>query len=215
MKFKLFAIAAILILNAHQTHTEESFLKKLFTAEPMSDELRFPHLSQLPKRSIIRQKCLNSSYFLIKNGSHQDACERLENHIRKHVANKGAWRYERIKIEDRSELEKEALGRVYDDYNKQLTIIMNATQPEFEVYLRKQGIDPENDPKTAEKQMHWIYVREPQAVNLLFRMAKYKYEAKHTLDEASRQKNIEAAQAIEDAFTSIDSKAAPDDFRAA
>jgi hypothetical protein len=213
MKFKLFATAAILVLNAYQTHTEESFFKKIFTPQPMSDEMRFPHLSQLPKRSIIRQQCLNSPLQpFVKNGSPQSACDKLENHIRKHAAGKGAWRYGRKKVEDSPELEKKALDYVHDDFSKQVAIISQAIQLKFEAYLRKkQEIDPEKN-QSATADWESLIHREYLALGGLCYMTQKKYEAKHTLDEATRQKNLTEAARVEEAFATIDSKAAPDDF---
>ena len=168
------------------------------------DSSRFPYLSRLPENSIIRRKCLSCpNDFFPRNGSLQDTCRILEEHVQSYAVSK---------------LEYDATMQVHTSVKKCIETIIRADYPRVAEFFCKKGI-PSNEVKEFltgkdvltsknDRNMHSFMQVIKNMTNIdmihLFNIAKDEYNTKNRCDEEAHQKNLAKGSELEATFGTKD-----------
>jgi len=164
------------------------------------DSSHFPNLGLLPKKSIIRQTCLEPNSFA-QTEDIRSACENLEKHAQLCVTGEDGWE---LNVRKPAEEARRIIIRLINNGSKDpIETIMDNASSKLEKRARQIGIDPKN--KSEFHKFVWqADAFEKAAIVNLFEIGIHKYNAKNTVDTAIRQENLAAASELEAVFAKVD-----------
>ena len=128
---------------------------------------RFPHLSRLPKKSLVRQKCLASRNNWLFKDPIQIACEELEKDCKYMVENEGRGR-------------PRSLDKLTYDENVDIIMVPDENPRSYtttEEAMRFRGINPK-DERAFEKYAQTVCREQVESAAVLNLYSIIKYEAK-------------------------------------